>query len=379
MAGVIIDDGITFGYNNATARTVGNVMQLVSNTKDLIVNYKVAIYARHEQCLDIDAVTMEGNNTYLAVAFQDFNYFGHWVADFEVMFVTDGNYSGAYYFGGNQNGANYGNIQVGAWNSYYEAYITTCVTYTNYVTTIPSGFNSVCIYNACGYYYDQCSTDYPGYYDPYHYDVDFAQFWGQVRLSDYSTTTPIGTYNAFEVDPSNPNAYITVSGVNTTDLVHPPCLVCEYTVINNACTLSPTTEPTNAPTTEPTVEPTVAPTVAPSGEPTVEPSPSPSGEPTVEPSPAPSPKPTCPYCLPKPTPPTKSPVFVPTHYPTSSKKPSIAPTHYPTSECKPPTPTRAPTYCVCQCDEGSAPTHYPTTHLDKASPTHWPTHTKPHA
>ena len=267
------------------------VLHFVNNSyNSLQFTFDLSLKGGQYQCKQLDDYVVDLNpgkeNSFLELCFIDRNIERRWVANFEILFMRDGDYNSSYFFGGNDEGAQYGYHQIAQWNSQtYQRYIVETVYWTNFTLPIQVLFNQVCIFNACGTSKIYCPN--------------YSNFTGSFVVRDYTTTTPV-----------------------------------EANSVNSSCTVSQTVivaNPTHSPTTKPTTEfPTARPSKHPSSRPSRKPSAHPSAKPTAIPSRRPSAKPTA---VPS-AKPTANPTIIPSVKPTAipSAKPTANPTAIPSAK-----------------------------------------------
>jgi len=235
-------------------------LQFVNNSFNYLqFSFDLSLKGGQYQCKTIDYVvdvnpTSPGNK--LDICFFDRNNENRWVADFEILFMRDGDYNSSHFFGGNDRGAMYGNNQVAQWqHDTYQRYFTEPVYWTNVTNHINLAFNQVCIVNACGTQLIYC----PGY----------TNFTGSFIIHGFTTTTPI-----------EPNYVNSTCAPSATPIVDSP---------THLPTSTPSTAtPTARPSREPTAKPSRQPTLIPSAKPTVHPSVRPTARRTVVPTARPS-------------------------------------------------------------------------------------------
>ena len=98
--------------------------------------------------------------------------------------MTDDSLPTSQYIGGNPFGADIGYDLIAQYDSSFNAYSSSCVSFDQVTELINTGFNQFCIHNSCGGPNSYCSTS--------------AKFKGEISFDKFETST------AVEVDTINP-------------------------------------------------------------------------------------------------------------------------------------------------------------------------------
>jgi len=158
-------------------------LQFVNNSFNYLqFSFDLSLKGGQYQCKQLDDYVVDLNPSkpysFLEICFFDRNNENRWVADFEILFMRDGDYNSSYFFGGNDRGAQYGYHQIAQWQSAtYQRYFPENVYWTNFTLPIEVLFNQVCIFNACGTNLIYCPA--------------YTNFTGSFVVRDYTTTTPV--------------------------------------------------------------------------------------------------------------------------------------------------------------------------------------------
>lgn len=275
----------------------GVILLVNKSFNSLQFAFDITLKGGQYKCKNLDPVEdtyPEKSNSFLELCFKARSSAHHWAADFEILFMSNNSYNTSYYFGGNDQGAQYGTYQIAKWSSLsYQRYIEETIYFTSAVLPINVQFNQLCVMNACG-------TN--GIYCP-----DYSNFTGNLIVRNFTTTTPLD-----------------INSVNYS------CVPSSVPIVTQP-TLAPTSKPTTAtPTSRPSKLPTIRPSRKPTTEPTAKPSMIPTQEPSFKPTKFPSALPSSFQTI--------LPTIIPSEYPTygPSNAPSIAPsfenTEQPTSE-----------------------------------------------
>jgi len=159
------------------------LLQYVNNSfNSMQFTFDLTLKGGQYQCNTLDDYVTDVNpskpSTFLQVCFFSETIVGRWVADFEILFMRDGDYNSSYFFGGNDQGAQYGYHQIANWESQtYQRYFPEAVYWTNYTLPVQVLFNQVCIFNACGTMQVYCP--------------DYTNFTGSFIIKGFTTSTPV--------------------------------------------------------------------------------------------------------------------------------------------------------------------------------------------
>lgn len=206
----------------------GSLLLTDTSNNALTFRFSLTLFGGNYQCYNIDpavAVDPLATSTFIQIGYTDVSV--NYVSDFEVLVMTNNVYSTSQYVTGTNVDAKWGGNQVAFYDLSYNQVTTQCVQYSDFtIADFSAGFNSVCIFNACGSASIYCTTS--------------RVFTGEVVINGYTTTT------ATDVDTVNPSCVSSPTQINSLATSFP--------------TVKPTTKPTNAPTAKPSKRPTSQPT-----------------------------------------------------------------------------------------------------------------------